>query len=507
MSTLIDLANIFVNLLSLSIACGLIFALLAQPQRNRVNYVFVSFCGFIGVWSAIALMRLLPDETLDIDRVLLLRLQITAMAAVAAAFFYFVVVFLNPSGRVARILVGLSPIVILAALVINWTNTALDVETLQPNDLTYLLVGSAVAYLLVSFWIVISSADKNAGFLRLPALLLIIGYGGNAIEPLLSVPFDITLTVVATVIIGWTVLRSQVFNPLNALNDELRIANRDLKQVINDLAAEKEKTEALNQDLRAANRYKSEFLANMSHELRTPLNSIIGYSELLNTGIYGEINEKQQDRLEKIHRNGSRLLDLITDILDLNKIDAGKLELEIAAYQLQPVVERVVDMLQVQSDEKHIELHVDLEPDMPDLSGDNRRIEQIVHNLIENAIKFTKSGSIHVRGLTAHITNGETDRLQLPIRGWLSDGTWIILSVTDTGIGIAPEHQAHIFEEFSQVDNSHTREVGGTGLGLAISKRLAEMHGGTIWVKSILDEGSTFFLALPVDIKGSAIPR
>jgi signal transduction histidine kinase len=288
---------------------------------------------------------------------------------------------------------------------------------------------------------------------------------------------------------------------LNDLNAEMRIANRGLQQVINDLAAEKTRTETLNVELRASNTYKSEFLANMSHELRTPLNSIIGYSDLLRQGIYGELGEKQLDRLEKIYRNGVHLLRVISDILDLNKIDSGKLLLDTEFLDFAKLVSTLQTDYEPKAAAKGLTLTVSLAENIPRLYADPKRIHQVIDNLLDNAVKFTKEGEIKLEARMVNVAKGISSGFSLPTIGWLRDGQWVVFNVTDSGIGIAPEDQARIFDEFSQVDGSHTREFGGTGLGLAISRKLIEMHDGTIWVKSRAGEGSTFFVALPADLK------
>jgi signal transduction histidine kinase len=300
--------------------------------------------------------------------------------------------------------------------------------------------------------------------------------------------------------VGWTALRQQISEPMQDLSAELRVANRDLHQALNEVARGKERIEELTEELRASGQYKSEFLANMSHELRTPLNSIIGYSELLQNGLYGSLTDKQSDRIEKIHRNGKALLDVISDILDLNKIDSGRLRLDPEFFALAPVVTMVTESVRAEATAKGLALAVHV-PDMPDLYGDPLRIRQVLQNVVDNAVKFTLQGGIDVSVERFSVVKGVSKGFPLPTIGWLRDGEWAVLSVKDTGIGIAPEDQARIFEEFAQVDGSRTREFGGTGLGLAIAKKLVIMHEGQIWVRSRPDEGSTFFIALPADVR------
>ncbi len=236
--------------------------------------------------------------------------------------------------------------------------------------------------------------------------------------------------------------------------------------------------EAKSRQLEAASRHKSEFLANMSHELRTPLNAVLGYAELIQDGIYGEAPAKIQDVLERIQSNGRHLLGLINDVLDLSKIEAGQLTLQPVDYSIREVALGVVGATEALATEKKLALELDVSADLPKGCGDERRITQVLMNLVGNAIKFTEAGRVAIR---ARVENGH-----------------LVIAVSDTGVGIAPEDQQRIFEEFQQVDTSSTRRKGGTGLGLAIARRIVELHGGRIWVESTPGQGSTFQFTLPL---------
>jgi signal transduction histidine kinase len=236
--------------------------------------------------------------------------------------------------------------------------------------------------------------------------------------------------------------------------------------------------EQKSRELEAASRHKSEFLANMSHELRTPLNAVLGYAELIQDGIYGEVPAKMQDVLERIQQNGRHLLGLINDVLDLSKIEAGQLTLAPADYSMRELVLDVVSATEALAAEKQLALEVDAPADLPRGRGDERRLTQVLMNLVSNAIKFTEAGSVGIRAK-------------------VEDGSFVV-AVTDTGVGIAPEDRERIFEEFQQVDSSSTRRKGGTGLGLAIARRIVELHGGCIWVESTPGQGSTFAFTLPL---------
>jgi signal transduction histidine kinase len=260
-----------------------------------------------------------------------------------------------------------------------------------------------------------------------------------------------------------------------------QVANRDelgaLAENVNHMC---EKLGHLYEQIEKTSKHKSQFLANMSHELRTPLNAILGYSELLIDGIYGEIGEKAHGVLERLHTNGRHLLGLINDILDLSKIEAGQVTLSIDDYSISTLVNSVVTTTESLAREKGLALNTSIAEGLPLGRGDERRLLQVLLNLVGNAIKFTEKGSVE-------ITAGITDQQ-------------LLVSVRDTGPGIAEADQMRIFEEFQQVEGTSTRTKVGTGLGLAIAKRIIELHGGTITVKSALGAGSTFHVTLPVTV-------
>ena len=232
--------------------------------------------------------------------------------------------------------------------------------------------------------------------------------------------------------------------------------------------------------LAVASKHKSQFLANMSHELRTPLNAILGYTELILDSIYGEPTEKMRAVLERLQANGKHLLGLINDVLDLSKIEAGQLTLSLDNYSMSDVVHGVVSAVEPLAAEKRLAFKAEVALDLPTGRGDGRRLSQVLLNLVGNAIKFTDKGEVAIR---ASATNGA-----------------FTVSVCDTGPGIAAADQAKIFEEFQQADSSITRTKAGTGLGLSIAKRIIEMHGGRIWVDSVVDQGSTFSFMVPIRV-------
>jgi signal transduction histidine kinase len=224
----------------------------------------------------------------------------------------------------------------------------------------------------------------------------------------------------------------------------------------------------------------------MSHELRTPLNAILGYTELILDNVYGDTPNKIRGALQRVERNGRHLLGLINDVLDLSKIEAGQLTLSLADYSIKEVVLSVYSAVESLAAEKQIALKVEMPAHLPPGRGDERRLTQVLLNLVGNAIKFTDTGEVAIKTSSA---NGS-----------------FIVSVCDTGLGISPAGQVKLFEEFQQIDNSITKKKGGTGLGLAISRRIIELHGGRIWVESSPGKGSTFSFTLPVTVELQARP-
>jgi two-component system, NtrC family, sensor kinase len=230
--------------------------------------------------------------------------------------------------------------------------------------------------------------------------------------------------------------------------------------------------------LEAASRHKSEFLANMSHELRTPLNAVIGFSEVLLQRMFGELNDKQDEYLKDIYASGQHLLSLINDILDLSKIEAGRMELELTNFSVPQAIQNACILVRERAIRHGIALHEVIADGVGDIRGDERKVKQVLLNLLSNAIKFTPEGG------------------RIEVRATSTDGT-VEVSVTDTGVGIAPADQEAVFEEFRQVGTAD-KKAEGTGLGLALSRKFIELHGGKIWVQSEVGRGSTFTFTLPV---------
>jgi signal transduction histidine kinase len=266
-----------------------------------------------------------------------------------------------------------------------------------------------------------------------------------------------------------------------ALATRMNQMSQELHRLYTDQRQAAQQLQTLNEQLERASQAKSDFLASMSHELRTPLNSILGYTELIQDEIYGEVPAKIRDVLERVQHSGRHLLGLINDVLDLAKIEAGSMELSPTEYAARDIVDSVVSSLRSLAAEKGLEFVAGVQADIPAAFGDGRRIAQCLMNLAGNALKFTKQGRVEI--------------------GVERQGETLVYRVSDTGVGIPQDQLESIFAEFQQADPTITREFGGTGLGLSITKKFVEMHGGRIWVESELGKGSTFFFSIPLRLE------
>jgi signal transduction histidine kinase len=295
----------------------------------------------------------------------------------------------------------------------------------------------------------------------------------------------IVLALLLGFVLSWSVIEpiQQIDTRLAAIasgdfSGHVEVQNRDeLGALSANVNRMNDELRRLYTELEAASQHKSEFLANMSHELRTPLNAIIGFSQVLRDEMVGAVNEKQAEYLDDIISSGNHLLSLINDVLDLSKVEAGQVELEVHPFSLREALERGVVMVRERATEDGVHVAFVADPEVDVVAGDERRIKQVIFNLLSNAVKFTPAGG--EVDVSATRANGE-----------------VTVSVADTGPGIAPEDRERIFEEFQQSETGvGLRE--GTGLGLALSKRYVELHGGRIWLESELGRGSTFTFALP----------
>jgi signal transduction histidine kinase len=267
----------------------------------------------------------------------------------------------------------------------------------------------------------------------------------------------------------------------NAMAAQLQESYADLEQKVADRTREVEEKSL---ELEQASQHKSEFLANMSHELRTPLNAIIGFSEVLTERMFGDLNEKQEEYLKDILSSGQHLLSLINDILDLSKVEAGRMELEIGEFSLPEALQNGLMMIRERASNHGIALSLDVDPALGGIEADERKVKQVIFNLLSNAVKFTPDGG------------------QIDVSAHLDEPD-VLIVVRDSGIGISPEDQERLFEEFRQVGEG-SRQAEGTGLGLALSKRFVELHGGSIRVESEVGAGSTFTVRLPLERRHTA---
>jgi signal transduction histidine kinase len=337
------------------------------------------------------------------------------------------------------------------------TTRAVDLAQRTSNETAVLIAANRKAY--------VSSRDR---FFAVAAISVVLALGlGVVLSLSLLGPIRRTESRLAEISAG-------------DFSGELDVPNRDeLGSLAANVNRMNDELRRLYGELEAASRHKSEFLANMSHELRTPLNAIIGFSQVLRQRLFGEINPKQEEYLDDVIASGNHLLSLIDDVLDLSKVEAGRIELARTTFSLRGAVERGVVMVREQAAERRIRLSLDHAPAVDLVNGDERRVRQVVFNLLSNAVKFTPDGGSVAVG---------TERV----------GAEVHVSVADTGAGVAPEDQERIFEEFQQTELG-LRQREGTGLGLALSRRLVELHGGRIWVESGSAGGSRFVFTLPLE--------
>jgi signal transduction histidine kinase len=269
-----------------------------------------------------------------------------------------------------------------------------------------------------------------------------------------------------------------------ALARQMNEMSRELHELYDAQRRAAHQLRVLNTELEQASRAKSNFLASMSHELRTPMNAILGFTEMIRDGLYGEIPPEIEEPVSDIHTCGKQLLGLINNVLDLSKIEAGHMELALGEYVVEDIVNTVKLSLRALASTKRLDLVTAVAPDLPLCVGDGKRITQCLMNLVGNALKFTREGRVEIR-------------VEL-------QGESLLFAVGDTGIGIPADQVEHIFEEFRQADATVSRDFGGTGLGLSISRKLVELHGGRIWVESEAGKGSTFFFSIPVRVAKEA---
>ncbi len=472
------------------VALAMFFLVLWQAPRRRSNQLAALYMAEVVCWSAMSLLL----RTSGLIR------------ADGTAFFYGIVLGIGFNGLCLYMLAshyaglwkhwwapaaaaaGLVYYLLMLPGVFNGSLYALNAITPQ-GDLRftftlpgYISFGIAYIFYMLSVGILWRHRSGPAGRLLVGSIVITVGVL-TSIHPTLSqYSIPIMTAGVATALFAHAILAENLFNPLVLLNRDLTEANQRLSGLTAEL-------KAANDQLREANRLKSNFLASMSHELRTPLNSILGYSEMLIQGVYGPLNETQLDRVEIVLRNGRNLLQLISDILDLSRIEAGQLELKVHPLEIGPVIEECFTLFGSVAARKGLSLSHDMSALSKPVLADRGRVLQVIVNLVSNAIKFTPSGRVTV-------TVGDVDGA-IPDAPVHPDDGWVQLTVEDTGVGIKPEDLPIIFDEFRQADESMTREYEGSGLGLAICRLLVEMMDGRIWVESQPGVGSRFHVALP----------
>ena len=455
----------FANIISVTLGMALLMLVLWQ-SRQLSNLLFSLFLlAMICVGFSGLVFRYAPQ--LHYDPTPWLYILSMGVGAYGVSLFIFTTQFTGKTNRLVLALDILGVLLWAATAFMTWNgliitnvNPTLDGRTVFDfTTLGYIIVGILIAYELLALISLLYKPTERSLALAPGAAVLVLAAILDLFPVIAHLPVNSVMTAIAAVIMGRQILNSQLFDPIRRLNLQL---------------------ERKNEELADASKLKSQFLANMSHELRTPLNSIIGYSELILDGMYGPLTEKQQDRLEKVHRNGKNLLALINDILDLSKIEAGRMELDLQEVEVPEVIEQVMAVVQPMAQEKGLTLESRIAPNLRPVKADPDRLRQVILNLLSNAVKFTAEGSVTVDA------------------GATSDSRCLELKVIDSGIGIAPDLHEVIFDEFRQADSTSTREFGGTGLGLAISRRLSRLHGGDIIVESAPGKGSTFTVTIPL---------
>jgi signal transduction histidine kinase len=393
--------------------------------------------------------------------------------------------------------------IILDGEIIGAVNLEYDLHEIKSRKLEFLVMG--VIVLLGSLTLAFLLSAKLQKIITEPIALLTQTMKDISANKRYSVRVkNESNDEIGVLIDGFNDMLSQIEN-----RDEELIAHRNhLEDSVNartaDLMQATERAYIMAQQAEAANVAKSAFLANMSHELRTPLNAIIGFSEVLIDKHFGELNENQEDYLNDILTSGRHLLALVQDILDLSKVEAGKMELELSEVSMRDLLNGSLIMIKEKAMKHGLQVSVEAEDTPETVIADERKVKQIVYNLLSNAVKFTPDGgSIHVRteviernGIQEHAP----DTFREEIRSVIEDNhrLYVKVSVTDTGIGIKSESQHKVLEPFQQEDTSTSRRYGGTGLGLSMCKNLVELHKGALWIESVAGEGSTFSFVLPI---------
>ncbi|MDK3160770.1 HAMP domain-containing sensor histidine kinase [Kamptonema cortianum] len=500
MLTLEDAAFLILSLMALSLVSGVLVAVTLQTERGRVNLWFALFCFTLLIWSVGMLAGEIDELRFGLDERLRYALLGVVIGAVVTAFYAYVFDYCGAVTRWARPLRDASPVLLAIGGLLLMGGAAFSVENalvaLQPAGwlaVVLLAAGSAASLLLI----LMSGRDKAAR-LRLAGLLMVAGSLSVILLPFPRSPVALVLMAVAAFLTARTLIPgAESTGDKTDLHQELRVANRDLAQALSDLALERAVSADLNDQLESAGRSRAEFLERLSVRLRTALNTIAGYGELLESGVYGELNEKQTNRVQAIVRSSDELRRLINNMIDLNLLDAGRMDFNPAECGVADVVDEALQTVETLRAARGMMIRRDL-PEAPiSLYADRPRVVQALHEIIDNAIRFSPKSpdaAVTVRARPVEVRNGRSGEYALPVTGWLSDGHWVLFEIIDQGIGIPSALQSQIFEPFFQVDSS-TADTGG-GLGLSVAQRLIALHEGVIWVKSGADEGTTVSIAL-----------
>ena len=493
----LDALNVFVNTIALSAAIGLIFVMVIQPRRQPINNWFGLVLVFLVGWAFFSIARIRPDLS-PLDETQNFYAMFTGLALTPLAWWLFVSALCQPRSywepplRIgAVVLTGVFLLLLWSDQLADYTPTGGDDLDVSINLGGMALLIVAVGYSARAYQHLHQHGERS---LQAAGLLVIASVVAGLITPLLELPLSTGLATVALLLVGYYLLRQQLFAPLAQANIHIEQLSTDLRANTNDLTGARTQAQQLQNQLREAIDGRSEFLNNMGHELRTPLNSIVGYSELMLKGIYGDLTDKQTDRIDKIYTNSLDLLDLINDIMDFSRIEGGRMELNLSDVRVGPLLETVFKSVEERLEGEEVELRLDLAEPLRLIRADELRIRHVLLHLLNNAIKYTEKGHVQLSARSVTVRQGRSDDFSLPVLGWLSDRHWLIISVEDTGVGIPPEEQAVIFEAFRQ---GGPRGEKGAGMGLAIASKLAEIHTGRIWVNSQPGQGSTFYLALP----------
>jgi signal transduction histidine kinase len=492
----ISMIAMIASALSVIVALSMFFLVLWQAPRERDNQLMAWYMVTVMFWGTSAfLMRFIALSGADISNYFF---GVALGIAFAGISLYALVSHYAGLWKkwwiVALLIAGIIYYVVTIPMLFQGSLHA-NVQVSESGRLSFEfkplgLVSFFVAYIyyLSSLGILWHYRKERAGNLLIGGIVLTLGVLTSLSGALAQYSMAIASASIASVLFARAILNENLFYPLARQKEELSAANDQLTQLAGELRV-------ANVQLTEVNRLKSHFLANMSHELRTPLNSIIGYADMLSEGVYGELNEKQRDRLDRVRRNGQHLLQLINDILDLSKIEAGRMELDIEPVSLHDIINQCMGTFEPMALKKNLELVRDVPADLPMIMADRGRATQVLMNLISNAVKFTSDGKVIIR-VQPHTTS---QLAPMPVQ--LRDGEhgpWMLVNVADTGIGISPEDQMIIFDEFRQADGSPSRKYEGTGLGLAITRKLVELMHGYIWLTSAPGQGSTFHILLPL---------